>query len=63
MRSLKAVVEVFDITGELKNKVSLQNKITTISCDQCGNGIMIVRVFDTNGIELCKPQKVILLKE
>ena len=55
--------EIYDITGRLKNRVTLLQRITTVDCSDCGEGVFIVKVFTTNGEEITKPQRVTLIKQ
>jgi hypothetical protein len=53
--------EVFDITGKLQTSIQLTNKSTYVNCEQCSKGVLFVRIKNKDGIEIGKPQKVVIL--
>ncbi len=58
-----AYAEVYDIVGQLKNKVFLNQVVTTIDCSECGYGVLMIKVKNANGKEIGEPKKVVLIQQ
>ena len=48
---------------QLKNKVFLNQVVTTIDCSECGYGVLMIKVKNANGKEIGEPKKVVLIQQ